>query len=271
MLNFEKEILVFAHVPKCAGSSLNAALAETVGPSKFVRLRMQKIENVRTSRAAELGVLAHETGLKALSVVTGRHYLLPKHVRKGQVEKAKVVSGHFCIGQEPDTGRRPHYMSLVRSPVDRFLSYYYYRINKLPRLLRNKSHHPLLNKDGCAPATPIEYLDQLVASGAKNWRNPQVRYFSPEGTFEAAREAIEEKNVLVSTTLEFEAFLDVVAKRIGVESVPMKHKNVGRTQRRARHELSAADREVIAEHFDEDRKLFEYVADRVADGALRLN
>ena len=108
MLNFEKEVLVFAHVPKCAGSSLNAALAETVGPSKFVRLRMQKIENVRTSRAAELGVLAHETGLKALSVVTGRHYLLPKHVRKGQVEKAKVVSGHFCIGQEPDTGRRPH-------------------------------------------------------------------------------------------------------------------------------------------------------------------
>jgi hypothetical protein len=137
--------------------------------------------------------------------------------------------------------------------------------------LRNKSHHPLLNKDGCAPATPIEYLDQLVASGARNWRNPQVRYFSPEGTFEAARAAIEEKNVLVSTTLEIEAFLDVVAQRIGVDSVPMKHENVGRTQRRARHELSAADREAIAEHFDEDRKLFEYVANRVADGALRLN
>ena len=72
----------------------------------------------------------------------------------------------------------------------------------------------------------------------------------------------------MSTTLEFEAFLDVVAKRIGVESVPMKHKNVGRTQRRARHELSAADREAIAEHFDEDRDLFEYVANLVADGAF---
>ena len=57
----------------------------------------------------------------------------------------------------------------------------------------------------------------------------------------------------------------------GVESVPMKHRNVGTARRCARHELSAADREAIAEHFEEDRKLFEYVADRVADGALRGN
>ena len=92
-----------------------------------------------------------------------------------------------------------------------------------------------------------------------------------EVPFDAARAAIEETGFLVSTTHEIEAFLDVVAQRIGVDSVPMKHENVGSAQRRARHELSAADREAIAEHFDEDRKLFEYVADRVADGALRLN
>lgn len=271
MLNFENEVIVFAHVPKCAGSSLNAALAETVGSSKFMRLRMQKIENVRTSRAAELAVLAHERSLKALSLVTGRHYLLPRSVSNKRVEDAAVVSGHFCIGQEPDTGRRPHYISLVRSPVDRFLSYYYYRIDQLTRLMRNKSHHPLLSKDGRAPATPVEYLDQLIASGAQNWRNPQVRYFSSEGTFEAAREAIEEKKVLVSPTSDIQEFLDVLAQRIGVDCIPMKHKNVGAGRRRVRHELSAADREAIAEHFNEDQKLYRYVADRAADGALRLN
>jgi hypothetical protein len=76
--------------------------------------------------------------------------------------------------------------------------------------------------------------------------------------------------VIVSTTSEIKAFLDVVAERIGVDCAPMKHKNVGRARRRARYEPSAADCEAIAEHFEEDHKLFAYVADRVAGSALRL-
>ena len=121
-MDFSKHVLVFSHIPKTAGSSVGESIVGTLGPEKCHRLRMQKIENPRSSRAAELGVLAHEFILRVSGCLTGRHYLLSSRTCRTALEDARFLWGHFRVGEEPDTGRTPVYMSVVRDPVDRFLS-----------------------------------------------------------------------------------------------------------------------------------------------------
>ena len=62
--------------------------------------------------------------------------------------------------------------------------------------------------------------------------NPLLNAVAAEA-FEAARAAIEENNILISTSSEIKAFIGVAAQRIGLDRVSMRHKNDGRACRRA--------------------------------------
>ena len=271
MMDFSKNVIVFSHVPKSAGTSLDASFKKLLGSDACLRLRMQKIENVCTSRAHELAVLALEQGFRSVSSLTRRHYLLPRRATMRQVRQASYLSGHFRIGEEPQSDRQPHYLSVVREPVDRFLSFYYYRIDAFPISAKGKRHHPLLDRNGKLPATPLDYLEHLKRSGAQNWRDPQVRYFAADGTFESARSAIKENDVLVAPLTQYQVFLAALARRIGVDEVPMQHTNRGVARAKVRKPLSPKERAAIAAHFVEDQKLYDYVTARVARGALEAS
>ena len=265
-MDFSKHVLIFPHIPKTAGSSVGDSIVDTLGADRCHRLRMQKIENPRSSRAAELGVLAHEFMLKTAGHVTGRHYLLSKRTSPEAIGSARFLWGHFRIGEEPDTGRRPRYITVVRDPVDRFLSYFHYRRDQLPTLIGNKTKHPLLDDNGEIPSTPMAYLEMLERRSAKNWQDPQVRYFSPEGTFEAAREVIEGRDIRVGSVANLGSFLNTVADDLGIEEIKLEHKNKGRSRSKAREELSADEKARISQYFSEDRKLYDYVIAETGDG-----
>jgi len=263
-MDFTKEVLVFTHVPKTGGQSLNRALRAALGPERCVRLRMQKIENVRTSRLAELGVEAQVAGRRALALIRGGHHLLPVGYR-GDLSSVAMFHGHIRVAEEPRTGRRPVYIAVVREPIDRFLSYFYYRRDQLPALMNAKGRksHPLLNTKGEPPADPLEFLTLLVRSGSRGWRNAQCRYFSARGDFDSARRVIEERDVLVAPMRRLHEFSERISSDLGLPKLQLDHVNKGQSRAQAA-DISRDDAQTIAAHFAEDIKLYRYVEDRFA-------
>lgn len=221
---------------------------------------MQKIENVRTSRFAELSVAAHVAGRQVLSAIQRRHYLLPTS-HSGDLSSIAMFHGHVRVAEEPDTGRRPNYVTVVRDPVDRFLSYFYYRRDQLPVLMQNKSRHPLLDANGQPPGDPMEFLDRLMRSGTVGWRNAQCRYFARAGDFESARRVIEDRGILSAPMRRLDEFTTRISHELDLPRLQLEHVNKGASRARAR-ELSNAEVARIAAHFAEDIKLYRYVEDR---------
>lgn len=264
IVNFAEEILVFTHIPKTGGQSLTRALRAAIGPERCVRLRMQKIENIRASRLAELSVDAHVAARRALSAIRRHHYLLPVGYR-GDLASVAMFHGHVRVAEEPPTGRRPVYVAVVREPVDRFLSYFYYRKDQLPALMRGKTRHPLLKANGEVPADPIEYLNSLVRSGSRGWRNAQCRYFSPSGDFESARRVIESLGVLAAPMRSLDEFSTRISAELGLPKLELEHVNRGASRAHAR-EIAKEDAAKIAAHFAEDLKLYRYIEDRFGGG-----
>ena len=266
-MKLEENIVVFAHIPKTAGFSVVDGIESAIGPDKSLRLRMQKIENVRSSRLSELGVLwSVEAPRRLLAPLSGKHYLLRRGWGLRDLDHIAFLHGHFCIGQEPRTGRKPVYLSVVREPVDRFLSYYYFRLDLLAQMEREnrlKRSHPMIARFGRPPENPMEFLELLLASGARNWRDPQVRYFSPRGTFDAARAIVKQHEVITATMTRLDVIALEVSRRLGLHRMEFGHKNKGVSRARTRNsELSSNDADVIRSHFPHDQRLYEHIAEQ---------
>ena len=109
----------------------------------------------------------------------------------------------------------------------------------------------------------MEFLELLLASGAQNWRNPQVGYFSTTRTFDAARAIISKREVITATMTRLDAFALEVSRRLGLHNLEFGHKNKGVSRAQAKNlELSSNDAELIRKHFHHDQRLYEHIAER---------
>ncbi|MGI9421792.1 MAG: sulfotransferase family 2 domain-containing protein [Hyphomicrobiaceae bacterium] len=262
----QENIVVFAHIPKTAGLSIVDGLQSAIGEDQCLGLRMQKIENVRSSRLSEMAVLwSVEAPRRLLAPISGKHYLLPRGWSKRDLSRISLIHGHFCIGQEPRIDREPVYLSVVRDPVDRFVSYFYYRLDQLNRMQnedRLSRAHPMVARFGRPPENSMEFLELLLASGAQNWRDPQVRYFSTLGTFDAARTIIKQRDVVSATMTRLDVFAQEISRRLGLKKLEFGHKNKGLSRARAKnHRLSSNDADVIRSYFPHDQMLYEHIAE----------
>ena len=88
-----KPINIFIHVPRCGGSTLDTILARN-----GIHVRLDPEGNIMNPDI------------------------------KTKVEDADWISGHFVSINTPETGKREKkYFTMLRHPVDRFISWYYYK------------------------------------------------------------------------------------------------------------------------------------------------
>jgi hypothetical protein len=260
-IDFKDERIVFIHIPKTAGTSLAHTLSKEIGEYPHFRTRMQKIENFRNNLIGEYISDVNQFVLKYKYSVIDKHYLVPQAVKQDYAKQARFIWGHFRIGDEPPSRLQSRYISLVRSPTDRFISQYYFALDRKNRLTKGHINHPLLDSTGKMPETPEQFLEMLKSRSAHRWINGQCRHFSKTASFKDARETIEKHPILVAPLDRYNEFLVVLSFIIGNKKLESKKINEGVSRNQARIESDWLQTE-LNRIFSQDRMLYEYCMEK---------
>lgn len=216
--------VLFVHVPKTGGVTLIRALEKVVGKDKTIRFARGGKEQKEEYLALP------DDKLRAFHFIAG-HFSLAFFLRK-PISDYKIVT-------------------LVREPVDRELSaYYYMKISE-----KHPDHQLVRSMD--LPA----YLD--YRKNQNNSRNPQCRYISGTDSFEAARKLIDETYFLAAPTEFIQPFYEELTKRLGLERVQLGRENVTQS-RLAVHEVHPNIRAGFEAFMEDDLALYGYVKQKFA-------
>lgn len=185
-------VLIHLHVPKCAGASVNTALAK--------RFRGRCYTHRQPSNVREKEFTQRE--------------------RERMDERYDVVFGHFRYGVHKRFTRKCYYFSATRDPLDRICSFY--------NFIHTRPQHPLhdLLKKRLPDLSDID--EEIISEPAlrRVWKNPFCRTYSglpqevSDDNFKRVRRLIvrriTEGEMYVSTLDNIQAMLGA----IGVDEIP---------------------------------------------------
>jgi hypothetical protein len=226
-----KTTIFFLHTPKTAGRTLIDYLRGVYGPeqSYFV------------------------SGLYDLV----RFSVLPPD----NVRDLRLISGHFNFGFHEPLFSDFTYFTLLREPIDRIVSFYYYR-KRSPQ----ESDYREINEKKIS-------LEQYVLSGmAKETDNGMVRRISGAGmktTFgecteemlEQAKRNVENCFAVVGLQEMFPESLALLQRTFGWHEVPYKDSNIT-PDRPARDALPAETVQLIGKYNRLDQELYQWARER---------
>lgn len=233
-IDFASEVLVFVHVPKCGGTSTHAMLSDMLGPGRYALISPRHVWRQSDADWRE-----------ALAEVWG-------------------AGGHQPFEQNPIVpGGKPRvYVSLVREPFDRFISFY-------SHVQRHPSHYLNLRRRELRDMDPLAFARVLAEDGNQEISNLQTRMLSGKTSgpprAETAIDTIERNFSLVGC-IEFPAhFESGIAALTGRPASAFPHE---RRRPQAAPAESRALRDLIHALNEEDLKVHEHVKRRcLAEGA----
>lgn len=229
--------LIFHHIPKTAGSTLNAVLDANYPVGTIYSIESPIVEALTVFRT------------------------LPAERRR----TFHVVRGHGVWGLHAWLEQPCMYATLLRDPVDRLVSQYYF--------IRGSPNHPLNQALRSRGKTLSEYLRNGINLQADNG---QVRALSrcadsvdapaPYGScsrtmLETALHNLTAHYALVGVTERFDDFLALAKRVLGWRELGYSRRKVTKT-RPAADELDTEDRAVIQEYSRLDQELYAAARER---------
>jgi hypothetical protein len=261
-LDFSRNVLVFVHIPKTAGSAICDALFEQLGADRCLVTNDGKVGKIHESRLRKFAWGARKSLRYVAQRLRGVDPLLPRGVARADLARLRLLEGHYALGDELKVGREPIYLAAVRDPVDRFLSDYYYRFDQRASWPAGKrERHAFWTYD------VDRYVDHVYARRAWNEINLQCRYLGGEDNFAAARRAVDERVFLAAPSSRLNEFLQLLRPVLDLSSSQAPRSNVG-TARRGKAPPLAETLAKIREMVAEDQLLFDYVS-RAFDDLFR--
>lgn len=234
--------LIFHHIPKTAGSTLNAVLDANYPAGTIHSVESPIAEALEALRA------------------------LPAERRRA----LRVVRGHGVLGVHAWLEQPCLYATLLRDPVDRLLSQYYF--------IRGSPRHPLHAALMARGSTLGDYLKNGVNLQADNG---QVRALShsvsgggeaPYGActpamLRTALDNLANRYALVGVTERFDEFLALAKRLLGWRELGYARRKVTKS-RPAVEALDASDRAMIVQYNALDMELYAAARSQF-EGALR--
>lgn len=220
--------LLFLHIPKTAGISLFYALKKIYGPEYTLRYDILSIEN----RNKYLS-MNHEE-LHRYNFITG-HFTLP-------VFKSKNIRDYKII-------------TILRDPVDRELSVYFY--------VKTSPKHPQYEK--FKDMDLYQYLDFFEKSGTRNFQCWQL---CEKSSFESAKEIIDNQIFLSATNDNLKEFYRVLQHKLDLPEIEVMHKNKTSFRLSAK-ELHPDIVDRFRKYTEEDYKLYNYVKDNFRNSVMK--
>ncbi len=221
------------HLPKCGGTTF-ATILERVYPSQET-FTIKVIDNTKLN--------------------TEEFINLPEEKR----DKINLLKGHLEFGLHEYMSGKTDYITFMRDPIERVISYYYY--------VKRKPHHKLyqrnLFKDGMSL---YEFVTQIKQADINNG---QIRFLSgiqdtEEHMLEKALENIENHFSFVGTTEKFDESLAILQKmyqwKTPYYSVENKTNN-----RPLTHDIDAKTLEAIEHHNAGDIAVYNKITKELND------
>ena len=261
--DFSRNVLVIVHIPKTGGSSLCDAIFDRLGQENCLFVESaEKAGKIQPSRLRKAAWSAKEALRRAKFWARGGAPRMGDRDSRANVERALAFDGHYALGREPRNSRKPVYITVVRDPVDRFLSNYFMaQDNRAKRVPGERDRHPFWTYD------LDRFVDYVYARRKWNDINMQCRFLGGVGRFEPARRAVDECMFLAAPTNRLDDCLELLQPVLDLKSTVAPRSNVGQA-RRGKPPPSPETRAKIEEMTSEDRHLFDYVS-RAFDGLYR--
>jgi hypothetical protein len=230
-IRYRDTTIIFIHIPKCAGTTLTEAVIKKIFP------RRQRL-------------IYYEAGTRGLLKFLQE---MPDQRRM----QLRCIAGHFAYGVHTALARPSHYITLLREPVERVISHYYF-------VKRTKNHylHEQLNRGGL---TLKDYVDKM---GNIELDNGQTRIIAGIGhgarfgectrqMLEAAQGNLQRHFAAVGVSERFDDFLRLVQHRLGWRVTRYKAENVAHFRPQSR-DMDRETRAAIIEHNRLDIELYRY-------------
>lgn len=256
LIDFSSQVLVFIHIPKTGGVSVASTLIDAFGSDRCVGLPQDMFERVIRSPLHAATIEMRNRISAVRHKFTGTKFKRIDQMTVADRDNIRLIHGHIRLGSEPDIGREPLYVSLVRDPIDRIASQYWYLRSGLGwRIPQDPKKRLALGR------SLDEYIEALYKLGARHSWNQQCQYFAREQSFEAARQACERQFFCVMTFDRIAEFTNSICQAANIENVAVKHSN--RSSKRPRHTpLSEASLALMEKMYGEDMKLYRWLKNR---------
>jgi hypothetical protein len=224
-----KNNLIFIHIPKTAGSTLNKIIK-----SQFANKSIFKVDGFKEGKSIE--------ELKKLD--------------KKERNKIRCVMGHMNFGVHKYLPRSSNYITVLRNPVDRLISLYYF-------ILRQKQH-PLHESIVSNNLSLEDFVNSdLTSLGIHNVQTRMLagNKVATEAQLNSAKKNLQKYFTAVGLTEKFDRSLELFSEKLGWQINEYKSINVNQN-RPQRAEVSQHIIQLLEEKNSFDMELYEF-ADRL--------
>lgn len=224
-----KASLIFLHIPKTAGCTLNTILERQYKKSTIFTIDSNKkyIEDF-------------------------------KQLTESQKEKIKLLKGHMYFGLHEFFPQQSIYITVMRDPVERVISHYYYVLSKP----YNQLHQQVTSQN-------ISLKDFVSSGMCLHADNGQTRLLSTLGAstgygqcstemLESAKKNIQEHFAVVGLAEKFDETLILMQTKLQWK-IPVYSKQNTTKNRPAKEDISRDVLKIIESYNEVDSELYKYV------------
>lgn len=217
-------VIIFNHIPKAGGTSLTDLFRKIYGPDKCFRHRARSGKDDKYSVA--IGAL-----------------------EKRQLNQFLFLSGHFDFGNHTRFQKPVKYISVVRDPIDRVISDYYF----------NQQRGRKDRQDLTAEKSLNEYI-QLKLDNPKSRlvHSYQVQYVTGQSDPTLASDIIDSHYLLCCSTRQLNDMQRLIAKLAGREDLGPQMRNTLKKSDDQRR-IDPALEKTLLKNFEADYALFDIV------------
>lgn len=190
----EDSIVIFTHIPKTAGTSLRHIIQSQFQPQQVFEFYHLKTQPPKVLK-----------GIEKYNNLTAN-----------QKKAIKFVSGHVGFGLHEFLPRPCTYITVLRDPVERVVSYYYFLLRNQNNLVKNKSLSEFIQTYGGVHNSMTCYLSGLTLK--VQLRDPSIELKSQQfaqETLEIAKANLKQHFQLVGLVERFDETCILLRKILG--------------------------------------------------------